>query len=96
MKEVLEISRDTIHKILVEDLRNWKICARLVLYVLTNEQNALRLQACKEFLQYVDDDCFLLDSTVMVDEAQCFQCDPQTKRQCMKWRSSSSPRHKKF
>lgn len=30
-----------------------------------NEQKALRVQACQEFIQFVDDDCSLFDSVVM-------------------------------
>jgi hypothetical protein len=94
MEEKLEISRETICKILMEHLGKRKICARFVLYSLTNEQKALRLQACQEFIQSVDDDRSLLDSVVMGDETWCFQYDPQTKRQSMEWHSLSSPRQK--
>jgi hypothetical protein len=41
----LKISRETIHKILMEDIRKWKICTWFVPHCLTNEQKALRLQA---------------------------------------------------
>jgi hypothetical protein len=56
----------------------------------------LRLQACEEFIQFVDDDSSLLDSTVTGDETWCFQYDPQTEGQSMEWRSPCSPRHRKF
>jgi hypothetical protein len=62
----------------------------------TDEQKALRLQACQEFIQSVDDDRSLPDSIVTGDETRCFQYDPQAKRQSMEWRSPSSPRHKQF
>jgi hypothetical protein len=72
MEEELEINRETICKILVEDHGKRKIC-------LTDEQKALRLQACQEFILSVDDDCSLLDSVLMGYEAWCFQYDPQTR-----------------
>jgi hypothetical protein len=70
--------------------------ARFVQHCLIDEQNALRLHACQEAIQSVDDYGSLLDSTVMGDETWCFQYDPQIKRQSMEWRSPSSPRYKKF
>jgi hypothetical protein len=45
MEVELEISRETICKILMEDLRKQKTCARFVPHCLTNEQKALRLTA---------------------------------------------------
>jgi hypothetical protein len=76
MGEELEISRETICKMLTEDLEKWKICAMFVQHCLTNEQKAFRLQACQEFIQSVDYDHSLLDSVVMGDEIWCFQYDP--------------------
>jgi hypothetical protein len=94
MEEELEISRETIRKILMEDLGKRKICAGFVPHCLTDEQKALRLKSCQEFIQPVDDDRSLLDSVVTGDKAWCFQYDPQTKRQRMEWRSPSAPRQK--
>jgi hypothetical protein len=79
MEEKLEISRETILKILVEDLGKRKICARFVPYCLTEKQKALRLQTSQEFIQYLYDDRSLLDSIVTGDETCCFQYDSQTK-----------------
>jgi hypothetical protein len=60
MAEEPEISRETIRKILVEDLGKRKICARFVPHCVANERNAVRLQARQEFIQSVNDDCSLL------------------------------------
>jgi hypothetical protein len=62
MEEILEISRETIHKTLVEGLRKQKICTRFIPHCSTDEQKALRLQACQGFIQSLDDDRPLLDS----------------------------------
>jgi hypothetical protein len=80
MEEELESSGETINKILMEDLGKRMICARFSPHCVNNEQNALRLQVCQEFIQFVDDDCSLLDSVVTGDEPWCFQYDPETKR----------------
>jgi hypothetical protein len=96
MEEELEIIRETISKILVEDLGKMKICAGFVPYSLTAEQKAFRLQACQPFIQTVDDELSLLDSVVRSDETWCFQYDPQTKTQSKERRSPRFPRHKNF
>jgi hypothetical protein len=96
MEDDLKISRETISKILVEDLTKWKICARFVSHCLTDKTKALKLQDCQEFIQSVDDEHSLLDSTVTGDETWCFHYDLQTKRQSMEWPSPSSARHKQF
>jgi hypothetical protein len=51
----------------------------LVLPCLTDEQMSVRLQACQEFVQSMDDNRSLLDSIVMGYETWCFQYDSQTK-----------------
>jgi hypothetical protein len=49
MEEELEISRETIFKILMEDLGKRKIWVTFVPHCLTDEQKALRLQACRVY-----------------------------------------------
>jgi hypothetical protein len=56
MEEELEINRETIRGILVEDVGKWKICASFVPHCLIDERNVLTLQACEECIQSVDDD----------------------------------------
>jgi hypothetical protein len=48
MEEELEISRETIRRLLVEDLGKQKICSRFIPHCLTDEQQVLRLQACQD------------------------------------------------
>jgi hypothetical protein len=96
MEEELEISKETIRVILVEDLGKREICAKVVLHCLADEQKALRLHARQEFIPSVDDDLSLLKSVVTGDDSWSFQYDPQTKRQRAEWGSPCSPRHKNF
>jgi hypothetical protein len=46
---------------------------------LIEEQKALILQACPEFIQSVDDNHSLLDSVVKGNETWCFPYDPKTR-----------------
>jgi hypothetical protein len=81
MEGEFRITRETIGKVLMEDLVKLKICARLVPLCLTEEQKALRLPACQEPIQSVDEDLSWLDLTTTGDETWCCQYDPHTKRQ---------------
>jgi hypothetical protein len=67
-EEELEIGRERIRKILVEDFGKRKVCARFVPHSLMDEQKVLKLQACQEVIQSVDEDLSLLDSVVSADE----------------------------
>jgi hypothetical protein len=55
--------------------RKTKICARSLPHCLTDTQKDLRLQACQQFIQLVDDGRSLFDSVVTSDEIWCFQYD---------------------
>jgi hypothetical protein len=68
MEEELEIRREIIRKLLVENFEERKICARSVPLCLTDEQKALRLQTSQEFIQSGDENRSLLDSVVTDDE----------------------------
>jgi hypothetical protein len=96
MEEVHKISRETICKILVEDSIKRKICSRFVMHCLSDEQQALTLQACREFIQSVDDEHSLLDSMVSGGKTMHIEYGSQTKRQSTECCSPSSPRHYKF
>jgi hypothetical protein len=80
MEERLEIIIGTILKIIVEILGKRKVCAMCVPHCFTDEQKALRLPACQECIQSVDDDRCLLDSIVTGDETWCFENDPPPKK----------------
>jgi hypothetical protein len=79
IEEELKIGRETTGKILVEHLRKLKICARFVPCCLTAEQKALTIKAFQEFIQFVDDDYSLFDSTLMGDENGVFSMIPKQK-----------------
>jgi hypothetical protein len=69
LKMEAEISRETIRRILVEDVGKQKsaIYARFVPHCLAEEQKALRLQVCQGFIQSMNDHRSLLDSIVTDD-----------------------------
>jgi hypothetical protein len=76
IEEDLEISGETIRRILVEHLEKRKIGARFLRTLFVRGREGSHT-ACQEFVQSVDDDRFLLDAVVTSDETWCFQNDPQ-------------------
>ena len=59
------------------------------------EQKDTRLNICVEILEYIENDPKFLENVITCDESWFFQYAPDTKRQSMDWKSSSSPRQKK-
>lgn len=90
------INRESIRKILIEDLGKRKICSRFVPHSLTPEQMQRRVDCSKNFIFNCDSNPNFINSIVTGDESWCFQYDPETKRQSMQWCSKSSPKPKKL
>ena len=67
----------------------------MVLTLLTEQQKAQRLNACRDIFLQMEADEKLLKNIITGDESWAFQYDPETKRQSRLWKSVSSPRPKK-
>ncbi|KAJ4431362.1 hypothetical protein ANN_19959 [Periplaneta americana] len=93
--EELDISKDTVHTIIRDDLGKRKICSRFVPHKLTDEQKAKRMETSGGFISMCDQDPLLLKTIVTGDETWCYQFDPESKRQSMSWCSPTTPRPKK-
>ncbi|KAJ4428786.1 hypothetical protein ANN_25779 [Periplaneta americana] len=78
--EELDISKDTVHTIICDDL---------------DEQKAKQMETSGDFISMCDQDPLLLKTIVTGDETWCNQFDPESKRQSMSWCSQTSPRPKK-
>ena len=76
----LNIGKETVCRIVTEDLRKRKICARFVPHVLTTEQKQERVVYCQDLLLMGQDECFW-ENIITSDETWCFAYDPATKRQ---------------
>jgi histone-lysine N-methyltransferase SETMAR len=82
-------------KILVEDLKKKKVCARFVPHLLTLDQKHQRCALSVEFVEMSDDDTNVLKRTVTGDESWCFMYDPETKSQSTTWLSPKKPKAQK-
>jgi len=52
----VNIGKDTVRKIVVEDLRKRKICSRFIPHFLTPEQKDWRTAACRDLIATADSD----------------------------------------
>jgi len=91
--EQVNIDKETVRKILTEDLDMRKVCAKMVLKELTEEQKQRRVTIFQDLLERQND---ILDRVITGDETWVYQYDPETKQQSAQWKTSNSPRPKKF
>ncbi|KAJ8943503.1 hypothetical protein NQ318_016283 [Aromia moschata] len=90
--ETVNADKETVRKILHDELNMKKVCAKLVPKNLTPDQK-LRQQICSDFLERLDEESELMENIITCDETWIY--DVETKRQSMHWKTPASPRMKK-
>ena len=88
IEEQVNTDRETVRKILTEDLDMRKVCAKMVPKKITKEQKQRRVTICKELMERQDD---ILGHVITGDETWVYQYDPETKRQSAQWKTAKSP-----
>ena len=73
----MNIDRETVRKILTEDLDMRKACAKMVPRELTEKQKQRRVTICQDLLERQD---AILGSVITGDKTWVYQYDPITKR----------------
>lgn len=76
MADKLHLSRETVRKILTEDLLMRKISAKMVSKILTDEQKERRVQVCVDLSTRIEENDDLVSKIVSGDETWCYQYDP--------------------
>ena len=76
-----DVSVGTVHTIIREELKMWKICARFVPRVLREDQKERRCHDSREMVKLINSDPTVLDALVTYDESWIYCYDPETKRQ---------------
>ena len=82
--EQVNIDRETVRKILTEDLDMRKVCAKMVPKLLTEEQNQRRVTICQDLWERQDD---IFSCVITGDETWVYQNEPETKWQ---WKTANS------
>ena len=89
------LNKESVQTILLHDLGMQKVCAKMVLKILSEDQKQNRVKFCEEILEKIKHDLDILRQIITGDETWVFQYDPETKRQSMQWKTAESPRLKK-
>ena len=85
LADEVNIGKDTVRKIVVEDLRKRTICSHFFPHTLTPEQKDRRIAACRDFIARADSDPDFFKKIVTGGETRCFAYDPL--------HGSEKPRH---
>ena len=91
LAEQVNMDRETVRKIITEDLDMRKVCANVVPKEITQEQKQRKVTICQDFLERQDD---ILGRVITGDETWVYEYDPETKRQRAQWKTANSPRPK--
>ena len=89
------VSVGTVHTIIREELKMWKICARFVPRVLREDQKERRCHDSREMVELINSDPALLEALVTYDESWIYCYDPDSKRQSSQRKRAGYPRPKK-
>ena len=76
-----DVSVGTIHTIIREELKMWKICVKFVSRVLREDQKERRGHDSREMVELINSDPAVLDALVTCDESWNNCYNPETKRQ---------------
>ena len=76
-----DVSVRTVHTIICEELKMWKICAKFVPRVLREEQKERHYHDSMEMVELINSDPAVLDDLVTCDEGWIYCYVPETKRQ---------------
>jgi hypothetical protein len=95
MTEELNLDRETVRKILTEDLEMRKVSENMAPQLLSEDQKQRRLDTCSDLSHQLAKGNNFLGRIMMGDESWCFQYGPETKHESMQWKTSASPRLKK-
>jgi predicted nucleotidyltransferase len=71
-----------------------KVCAKIVLKNLTQEQKDNRKNICSDVMERITEQSDVLECVITCAEMWIFQYSPETKRQSMHWKTPTSPRMK--
>jgi hypothetical protein len=85
----LDMNKETVRKILVQDLGIRKLAVKLMPRNLMEEQ-----KETSHFVEQLQEDNFL-DRVIIGDETRCYQYDPEAKHQSMECRLKNFPGPKK-
>ena len=95
VSEEVGICKSSCHTILTEKLKIYRVAAKFVPRLLTEEQKQNRVTVSEELLDRSNNDENFLKNVITGDETWVYGYDVETKVQSSQWVGKSSPRPKK-
>ena len=92
---LFDVSVGTVHTLVHEELKMWKICAKFVPRVLREDQKERRCHDSREMVELINSDSAVLHALVTCDESWICCYDPETKRHNFQWKHAGSTRSRK-
>ena len=86
-----DVSVGTVHSIIREGLKMWKICAKFVPRMLRQDQKERHCHDSRDMVELINSDPAVLDALVACDGSWIYCYDPETKRQSSRWKHAGSP-----
>ena len=93
--EELGLGKSSVHTILTEHLEMKKVCAKIVLKLLTPEQKLRQKEYCVDWKTSEKSDEFL-ERVITGDESWIYKYDIELKSQSREWKQKDSSRPKKI
>ena len=84
--EELSIGKDAVWKILTENLKMRKLCAKMVPKILSEYQRQRRFTVCQDITERLEAEPDLLNFVITRDETWVFEYHSKTKRQSREWK----------
>ncbi len=91
LSESLGINCETVCLIITEDVGMQKLCSRILPKSLSADNNLMRVQVCKDWIQKCVDDPSFLDHVVTGDKSWFYEYDPADKQANKAWLKKSEP-----
>ena len=86
----LDMKKDSVWKIITEDLGMWKVCTKMLPRLLNDDQKERRMQVCQNIIEYLQNEPDLLRRVITSHETWTFEYDPEIKCQSSQWKSPMS------
>jgi len=67
--ELINIDKETVRQILLNNFNIKKVCSKMVPRLLTAEQKEIRMNTCADILQNIENDPNLLENVITCDES---------------------------
>ena len=90
-----DVNVGTVHTIICEELKTWKICAKFIQGVLREDQKERCCHDSREMVELINSDPAVLDALGTCDERWIYCYEPETKRHSSQWKHAGCPRPKK-